>query len=118
MILFRPVGQKELDLIVESGYKEFPPRLPEQPIFYPVLTQTYAEEIADRWNTKDKFSGYKGYVTQFEIDNSFISNYEVQQVGDTYHLEYWIPSEELDKFNKHIKGYIKVIKEYSNNENT
>jgi hypothetical protein len=29
--------KKELDLIRESGCKAFPPRLPEQPIFYPVL---------------------------------------------------------------------------------
>lgn len=36
-ILYRPVGAKELDLIAASGYREFPPRLPEQPIFYPVI---------------------------------------------------------------------------------
>ena len=38
-ILYRPVGPKELELIVASGYREFPPRLPEQPIFYPVLNE-------------------------------------------------------------------------------
>lgn len=32
-VLFRPVGQKELDLIRESGFAAFPPRLPEQPIW-------------------------------------------------------------------------------------
>ena len=31
--LYRPIGQKELDLIAESGFTKFPPRLPEQPIF-------------------------------------------------------------------------------------
>lgn len=36
-ILYRPVGRKELDLIKESGFKRFPPRLFHQPIFYPVL---------------------------------------------------------------------------------
>ena len=37
MTLYRPVGREELALIEASGYKSFPPRLPEQPIFYPVL---------------------------------------------------------------------------------
>jgi hypothetical protein len=34
--LFRPTGERELALIRESGWRAFPPRLPEQPIFYPV----------------------------------------------------------------------------------
>ena len=52
MILYRPVGTKELSLIAESGYTRFPPRLPEQPIFYPVLNKEYAVEIASGWNAK------------------------------------------------------------------
>ena len=38
--LYRPVGQAELDLIAATGYRPFPPRLPEQPIFYPVATRS------------------------------------------------------------------------------
>ena len=41
-ILYRPVGPKELALIAASGHREFPPRLPGQPIFYPVLNEEYA----------------------------------------------------------------------------
>ncbi len=37
MILYRPVGMDELRLIYGAGMRSFPPRLPEQPIFYPVL---------------------------------------------------------------------------------
>jgi ADP-ribosylglycohydrolase len=37
--LYRPVGPKELGLIRASGWRAFPPRLPEQPIFYPVLEE-------------------------------------------------------------------------------
>ena len=96
-------------LIAESNYKAFPPRLPEQPIFYPVLNERYATEIAERWNTRDKNSGYKGYVTQFEIDDSYISICKVQTVGASYHQEFWIPAEELPEFNNHIIGKIKVI---------
>lgn len=111
MILFRPVGQKEKELIEESGYTKFPPRLHFQPIFYPVLNIKYAEEIASKWNKTDLASGYKGYVTSFEVDDEYISNFEVQTVGASYHQELWIPSEELENFNKHIIGKIKIIKE-------
>ena len=37
--LFRPVGPKELELIRAANFRAFPPRLPDQPIFYPVLTE-------------------------------------------------------------------------------
>lgn len=113
MILYRPVGQVELDLIKESGYKKYPPRLFYQPIFYPVLNEKYATEIAQRWNTKDAMESLNvGYVTKFEIDDRYISKYEVHQVGASYHLEYWIPSEELEEFNSHIIGEIEVIRCY------
>lgn len=109
MILYRPVGEKELQLIAESDYTAFPPRLPEQPIFYPVLNREYAAEIAERWNTRDPQSGYKGYITCFEVDDNFISRYEVQTVGRSYHQEYWIPAEELDAFNRSIIGKIRIV---------
>lgn len=111
MILYRPIGESERLLIEKSGYTAFPPRLPGQPIFYPVLNQRYAAEIAGRWNANDRESGYKGYITRFEIDDDFISHYEVQRVGAAYHLEYWIPAEELEMFNRHIRGRIVIIQE-------
>ena len=106
----RPVGEMEYILIAKSGYNAFPPRLPEQPVFYPVLNEQYAAERAAKWNMQDKNSGFKGCVTCFEIDDRFISKYEVQTVGRTYHQEYWIPSEDLAEFNRHIIGRINVIK--------
>ena len=38
-VLSRPVGGNELRLIAESGFRSFPPPLPGQPIFYPVLNE-------------------------------------------------------------------------------
>ena len=111
MILYRPVGEQELRLIVESGYTAFPPRLPEQPIFYPVLNERYAAEIAGRWNTRDKNSGFKGFITRFTVDARFLSRYEVHTVGRSYHQEYWIPAEDLAAFNRHISGKIEVIRQ-------
>ena len=39
IVLFRPVGEKELALIRQLDDRAFPPRLPEQPIFYPVANE-------------------------------------------------------------------------------
>lgn len=112
MILYRPVGTKELELIKACGYTEFPPRLPEQPIFYPVLNEKYATEIASQWNVKYN-NDHKGYVTKFEVDDEYCSKFEVQTVGNDYHQELWIPAEELEVFNRHIVGKIQVISEFS-----
>ena len=115
MILYRPVGTKELELIRESGYTKYPPRLPEQPIFYPVLNEKYAAEIASQWNVKYN-DDHKGYVTKFEIDDEYFLQFEVHVVGKEYHQELWVLAEELDIFNQHIIGKIQMIKEFSADE--
>jgi hypothetical protein len=107
--LYRPVGPRELALIADSGYRAFPPRLPEQPIFYPVLNEEYARQIAERWNVPQSGAGY---VTRFQVRADFLSRYDVQKVGSTIHQEYWIPAEELDEFNRNIVGTIEVVAEY------
>ena len=109
MRLYRPVGQAEYDLIMQTGFTAYPPRLPEQPIFYPVLNECYAREIAEKWNKKSRDSGYAGYVTSFEIDDEYISRFEVQTVGASYNQEFWIPAEELEEFNRHIIGKIEIM---------
>ena len=108
--LYRPVGIKELELIIDANWKGYPPRLTWQPIFYPVLNQTYAEEIASKWNTEDEFSGYCGIVTAFELNEDHYSKYDVQNVGAAIHEELWIPSEELELFNHNISGMITIKK--------
>ena len=112
MILYRPVGTAELELIKKSEYKEFPPRLSEQPIFYPVMNEQYACEIAEKWNTKT--ADGKGYVTRFEIDDVYAAQFEVHVVGNHTHKELWIPAEKLDEFNSHMIGRIEVIKTFEN----
>lgn len=107
--LFRPVGPKELALIAASEFREFPPRLPDQPIFYPVLTEEYARQIARDWNVKA--SGF-GYVTRFEVSSAFLECYPAQIVGGAVHRELWIPAGELAEFNRQIIGKIEVIAEY------
>ena len=108
--LFRPVGLKELELIAQSGWTRFPPRLPEQPIFYPVLNFEYAQRIAREWNTKcDSFCGF---VAAFDVETEFLKRYEVQVVGNSTLQELWVPAEELDEFNAHIFGEIRIEASY------
>jgi len=109
--LYRPVGQKELDLIRELAYSAFPPRLPEQPIFYPVLNQEYATQIARDWNAKYN-QPKRGYVTKFEVRNGFLDRYEIRTVGSSVHQEYWIPAEDLPELNRNIVGKIEVVAEF------
>jgi hypothetical protein len=107
MVLFRPVGLEELRLIYEADLKRFPPRLPDQPIFYPVLNQPYAAKIARDWNTK---SGSKaGFVTRFEVGDVYVTRFERRVVGSHEHEELWVPAEELAEFNEHIVGPIQVV---------
>lgn len=108
--LYKPIGIKELALIIEAGFKKFPPRLHWQPIFYPVLNQPYAEQIALEWNTEDEFSGYCGIVTVFDVDADFLKRYDIQNVGGNMHNELWVPAEELELFNQNIAGDIKIVK--------
>lgn len=108
--LYRPIGLKELQLIIDLDFKAFPPRLEWQPIFYPVLNQEYAEQIAEKWNTKDEFSGYCGIVTKFDLPTDYLQKYEVHNVGGLIHNEFWIPSDELDEFNSNIIGQIEIVK--------
>lgn len=110
--LFRPAGQIELDLVAESGFAAWPPRLPEQPIFYPVTNEAYAAQIAWEWNTKDTANGSVGYVTRFEVDTEYLKQFPLKTVGGKVHTEYWIPAEQLDEFNRHIVGEIEVVRKF------
>ncbi|MER7334067.1 MULTISPECIES: ADP-ribosylation/crystallin J1 [unclassified Micromonospora] len=109
MTLWRPTGPQELDLVRASGWTAWPPRLPDQPIFYPVLNEQYAITIARDWNVPA--SGV-GYVTRFHVDRAFASRYPVRQVGGRDILELWVPAEELDEFNRHLVGLIEVVHEF------
>ncbi len=109
VVLFRPVGVAELRLIEAAGFRRFPPRLPEQPIFYPVCNETYAIEIAERWNTRDDAGGF---VTRFAVSADLLAAYERHLVGARRHEEYWIPAEDLDAFNEAIEGGIVVVRAF------
>jgi len=108
--IFRPVGLNELSLIWDSGMREFPSRLTHQPIFYPVANREYATQIARDWNTKD--SSFAGYVTKFSVQDSHLALYDPHTVGSATHVEYWIPAEELPRFNASIQGTISVESGY------
>lgn len=107
--LWRPVGPVELHLLEASGWARWPPRLPEQPIFYPVLNEAYATKIARDWNVSRDGAGF---VTRFQVRKAHLDRYEVHQAGGIEILEYWIPAEDLDEFNDNVVGTIEVVAEY------
>jgi hypothetical protein len=106
--LWRPVGTRELELIAASDMRAFPPRLVEQPIFYPVVTEAYTMKIARDWNAPRG----GGYVTRFNVQATFLSRYDIEEVGGREHQEYWIPAQDLPAFNAAIVGKIEVVAEF------
>jgi len=104
--LYRPVGLNELALIWDASCREFPPRLPDQP----VTSSEYATQIARDWNTKA--SPFAGFVTCFQVDDDYLSNFERHIVGSAVHEEYWIPAEQVPDFNRAIQGVIEVEAAY------
>jgi hypothetical protein len=114
MRLYRPVGLEELLLIYTSGMRAFPPRLPAQPIFYPVLNLAYAQQIARDWNTRQGTFG--GYVTRFTVDDAYGKQFPQKQVGAAEHVELWVPAEALDDFNQHLTGSIELVDAYFGDE--
>jgi hypothetical protein len=109
--LFRPVGPEELRLIEQADFRVFPPRLLEQPIFYPVLSEEYAAKIAREWNVRA--SGV-GYVTRFRVRRDFIARYQIQNAGGERFQEYWIPADDLAEFNRNIVGTIEIVRRFPN----
>ncbi len=107
--LYRPVGPEELKKIEEAGWTKFPPRLLQQPIFYPVLNEEYAIQIARDWNVPASGSGF---VTKFEVNAEYLSKFERQVVGNEVQEELWVPAEELEEFNNNIIGLIDITKEF------
>jgi len=107
--LWRPTGQAELDLVAGSGWRRWPPRLPGQPIFYPVVNVEYATRIAVEWNAAREGVGY---VLAFDVARSFLDGYVTHQVGGDTIVEYWIPAEDVDALNDHLLGPIRLVSEH------
>ncbi len=107
--LYRPVGPKELALIEASEWSEFPPRLPDQPIFYPVTNEQYAAQIARNWNVR---CDPAGFVIFFQIKAQVAKRYSERKVGGSIHAEIWVPADELVECNRNIAGPIEVIAEF------
>lgn len=107
--LWRPTGPEEMELVRASGLRRWPPRLAEQPIFYPVLNEQYATKIARDWNVPA--SGV-GYVTRFDVEADYLSQFPVRQAGGRDILEYWIPADRLEEFNDHIVGNIVEVAKF------
>lgn len=109
VVLFRPTGPDELELVRGKGFSQWPPRLPGQDIFYPVTNEEYAIQIARDWNRKESGAGF---VTRFEVDAEFMRQFPIETVGAADHTEWWVPADRLDDLNANIVGKIEVIHEF------
>jgi hypothetical protein len=104
--LWRPVGPAELELLRAAEMLAWPPRLPDQPIFYPVLNEAYARRIAAEWNVAASGSGY---VTRFRLPTGFVRRYPTCQAGGRDKLELRIPASDLDELNRRLIGPIELV---------
>ncbi|MCD0451568.1 hypothetical protein LO762_20560 [Actinocorallia sp. API 0066] len=86
--------------------RAWPPRLPDQPIFYPVLNAAYAETIAREWNVE---SAGSGFVTRFRVETAFARRYPTRQAGGAEHLELWIPATDVAELNARLHGPVEVV---------
>ena len=109
VVMYRPTGPEEYQLVADSDFTKWPPRLEGQPIFYPVTNETYAREITEQWNIRD--SGV-GYVFRFLVKRSFADAYSLEKVGGKDHMEWWIPAEKMNELNDSIVGRIEMIGRY------
>jgi hypothetical protein len=110
--MYRPTGPEEWNLVLASGCRRWPPRLPEQPIFYPVANEQYAIEIARDWNVP---SSGQGFVTRFKVRGQFMDAYPLKVVGAARHAEWWIPAGELERLNDSIVGLIELVHQFGGN---
>ena len=109
--LWRPVGPQELRLVEATGWRRWPPRLPDQPIFYPVLNEAYATQIAREWNVP---ASGAGHVTRFRVETPFARRYttrDARAAGTSWSL--WIPAEDVAVLNDHLVGTIELIGTYT-----
>jgi hypothetical protein len=106
--LYRPVGPEELALLKAHNFRRWPPRLPEQPIFYPVTTEEYAAEIASTWNVRDSGSGF---VTRFKVRTEFITATKSIRSAPRA-TEWWIPADDIEELNDNIVGEIEVLRSF------
>jgi hypothetical protein len=113
-VLYRPAGQKELDLIKKSGFRAFPPHLEGQTVFNFLLNEEYATFIARECNANNAFSDYTGYVLRLSVRTDFLVQFEIQKEASAIALEYGIPADRIVQFNENIVGMIELITRYTN----
>ena len=107
--LYRPVGPGQLAAIIAADWRAFPSQWSNQPFFFPLMDQAYAERVAQQWNVHNSGSGF---VLRFRVCKRFLADYEPKRIGGPSNWEYRIPAAELAQFNQHIMGTIELVEAY------
>ena len=111
-VLFSSVGRRELELIRQSGCRQFPPRPAHQPVLHPLLTEEHARRIARERHARDESSGFAGFVLRFSVKSTFLEQFAVEKGESCEALEYRIPAERLPELNENIVGVIQMLADY------
>ena len=112
MELYRPLSAEEYNAVAEKGFRGFPPRSAEQPLFAALLSQTGAKKIA-RHMRIEKQAEHTAYVVSFLVDDAYIRQFPVQQDDEPDFRALWIPAEDVEILNQHLIGKIRIIERYT-----
>ena len=106
-VLFRPVGEKELALIVGRLS-----RLSTPPARAADFLSRHERRLRGSDRARLEHSRRRDRLRErFRVRSAFLRRYSRHTVGASTHGEYWIPAEELPDFNAALVGPIEVIAE-------
>lgn len=108
--MYRPVGLREMMMVLDSGNRRFPDREQGQSVFYPTYSAVHATQMARDWHTKDPYAGFAGFVTAFDMEEEYLQALPLTDRNGKKRQELKIPSSDLAEFNTHIQGPIRITK--------
>ena len=89
--LWGPVGQAELDLIEQTRWTRFAPRLPDSRSSRPVLNEEYATKVARDGNTKGAARATSATCCASRSKPTMSAGFEPQRVDGAGIDELWVP---------------------------
>lgn len=108
--LYKSLSPVQLATVINTDWRSFPTSLPDQKNFSPKLNKSYAEMLARQMEAAYHTAGY---VVAFQLQKSFIDQFELQTISYQEHYEYRIPVNQLEQLNRALIGQIKLVSAFS-----